>query len=73
MAQDTENDVRSQMLQLLLGKVEGDTYPSSTMLDMIEGLLTPEDVQTYARVLMSKVANENYPSISMLQRLLALS
>ena len=73
MAQGTENDVRSQLLQLLLGKVDEDTYPSSTMLDMIEDLLTPAEVQIYARVLMSKVANDNYPSISMLHRLIALS
>lgn len=72
MARSAGNDVRSQMLELLLGKVEADTYPSSTMLDIIEGLLTPEDVQRYAEVLMAKVSDETYPSISILRRLLAL-
>ena len=40
--------VREQVLDLLLEKVEGDRYPSSSMLDDIERLLTPWRREDYA-------------------------
>ena len=39
MAEQSEG-VRRRLLDLLLEKVEEDTYPSSTMLDLIELLVT---------------------------------
>ena len=68
-------DVRSELLNNLLGKVKDDPYPSLTMLDMIEELLTPDDVPRYAQILISKVADEQFTSVSMLARIrdLALS
>ena len=62
-------DVRSELLGSLLNKVDNDPYPSITMLDMIEELLTPDDVPRYAQVLLSKVKDEQFPSISMLARI----
>ncbi|HET6625141.1 MAG TPA: hypothetical protein VFG63_02020 [Nocardioidaceae bacterium] len=62
-------DVRSELLNSLLGRVDSDPYPSITMLDMIEELLTPDDVPRYAQVLLSKVAGEQFPSVSMLARI----
>jgi hypothetical protein len=66
-------DPRERLLSVLLDKVAEELYPSSTMLDVIEQLLTPDDVGAYAAVLTQKIADEVYPSMSTLKRLLALS
>lgn len=73
MPDDTKFDTRVAMLNLLLEKVEQDRYPSVTMLDLIEGMLTPEEVPTYAQILMAKIADEQFPSIPMIRRLEALA
>jgi hypothetical protein len=65
--------VREQVLDLLLEKVESDRYPSSAMLDDIEGLLTPWRREDYARVLLDKVRQDRFPSRSMVERLVRLS
>ena len=72
MPDDPQNDVREQLLDLLLGKVEEDRFPSSTMMDIVEQLVTPEDAPRYAEVLMSKISGDTYPSMSMIRRVLAL-
>ena len=66
---DTQYDVRSELLKNLLSKVEQDPYPSLTMLNLIEELLTPDEVPQYARVLLEKVADEQFQSVSMLARI----
>ncbi|HET9421172.1 MAG TPA: hypothetical protein VFO49_08545 [Nocardioides sp.] len=73
MANDNGLDIRAEVVGLLLEKVTSDTYPSGTMLDMIELLASPEERDTYAQVLMDKVMSNKYPSIPMMRRLLALS
>jgi len=72
MAGEESDQVRAQLLELLLGKVHEDNYPSSTMLDIIEKLITPETAPAYAAVLMSKIDGENYPSMAIIRRVLAL-
>lgn len=69
---DPQERQRQSVLELLLDKVRDDTYPSATHLDLIEQLLTPEDLDSYREVLSEKVASETYPSISILNRLVAL-
>jgi hypothetical protein len=64
--------IRDAVLDLLLEKVDQDRYPSPTMLDDIERLLTPGRREDYAEVLMAKVRNDRYPSHSMIERLLRL-
>jgi len=66
-------DSRARLLGVLLDKVAEDLYPSNTMLDLIEQLLQPEDVDVYAAVLMEKIADETYPSTSMIKRLVSLT
>ena len=68
-----QDDTRQKLFSLLLDKVEQDQYPSSTMLDMIESILTPEEVPEYAEVLMSKIEGETYPSYDLINRVTALS
>jgi hypothetical protein len=66
-------DARELLLDALLDKVADEKFPSVTMLDLIESLLHPDDVQIYARVLVSKVREDRYPSIPMLRRIAALA
>ncbi len=73
MANGAGDDVRAQLLELLLDKVDADNYPSSTMLDIIEQLITPETAPAYADVLMAKIDGENYPSMSLVRRVLQLA
>ena len=68
-----EHDARSILLRSLLRKVADDPFPSTTMLDLIEGLLRPDEVSLYVAVLVKKIDSEVFPSIPMLRRLAALA
>ena len=68
---DTD-DARGALVQTLLEKVRDDPYPSSTMLDLIEELLTPEEMPSYVVFLQQRLRDEQFPSIPMLKRLTAL-
>jgi len=63
------NDLHAQIFELLLGKVRDDQFPSATMLDMIEYMIRPDQVEEYASVLMEKVSQESFPSLDHLRRL----
>jgi hypothetical protein len=65
-------EARELLLDALLDKVAEDRFPSVTMLDLIESLLKPDEVQIYVRVLLRKVGRETFPSIPMLNRIAAL-
>ena len=65
---DEATDLHREVLLVLLEKIEGDPYPSVTMMDMAEQMLRPEDVPTYAEILMDKVRADRFPSIDMLKR-----
>ncbi|MDP3893131.1 hypothetical protein [Nocardioides sp.] len=71
--ENDQPDHRAELLQLLMDKVVADTYPSTTMLNLIEELLTPDEVLAYAEILFDKFRNENYPSIPMMDRLRRLA
>ena len=64
------SDLHAQILELLLDKVRTDPYPSTTHLDMIEGLLRGDEGTAYAEALMAKVRDDQFPSIDHLRRLL---
>lgn len=68
-----QDDTRTQLFRMLLDKVEQDQYPSSTMLDMIEKIVTPEELPEYMEMLMAKIEGEQYPSFDLIQRLNVLS
>jgi hypothetical protein len=65
--------IRDAVLDVLLDKVENDRYPSPTMLDDIERILTPWRRDDYAEVLMAKVQQDRYPSHDHIERLLRLA
>lgn len=66
---DNDFDARGEMVRLLLSKVANDTYPSTTMLDLIEEIVTDEDRIEYIRVLWEKVRDDTYPSLDLMTRL----
>ena len=72
MAEIDQDDARGELVKTLLMKVQADQYPSTTMLDLIEELLTPEEIPTYVVFLQEKIREEQYPSIPLLKRLSAL-
>jgi hypothetical protein len=65
-------DPREELLDLLLEKVDQDPYPSTTMMDMIEEMLTRDRMEAYARILMAKVSADNFPSLDLIARVKAL-
>ena len=69
MANITKDDARAELVRTLLEKVQGDPYPSNTMLDMLEELLTPEELPAYVVMLQERIRADNFPSIPMLKRL----
>lgn len=73
MAQKSEQfDARRELLKVLLTMVQRDRYPSSTMMNMIEQLMGPEEKSIYAQVLMEKIESDPHPSYPMMQRVLML-
>jgi hypothetical protein len=66
------DDARAELVATLMQKVQDDPYPSSTMLDLIETLLTPDEEPTYVVLLQDKIRAERFPSIPMLSRLTRL-
>jgi len=65
--------VRQRLLDSLMERIEGDTYPSPTMMDHVEGALrTREQVLAYAETLLEKIDASRYPSSSMINRLYAV-
>jgi len=66
-------DPRKELLRSLIDKVADDPYPSTTMMDTIEELLTPEDVPAYAKVLLQHIDGDQFPSTTMIDRLRNLS
>jgi hypothetical protein len=65
----TADDARAELVTTLLEKVRDDPYPSTTMLDLIEKLLTPEEQPTYVVLLQDKIRSERFPSMPLLIRL----
>jgi hypothetical protein len=72
VARIDQNEARQELVATLLEKVQNDQYPSTTMLDLIEELLTPEETPAYVVFLQDRIRSENYPSIPLLKRLSAL-
>jgi hypothetical protein len=72
VARIDRDDARAELVATLLDKVSNDQYPSTTMLDLIEDLLTPEETPAYVVFLQDRIRSEQYPSMPLLKRLTAL-
>ena len=73
MAGEEQRDIRRELVELLLEKIQADQYPSTTMLDLVEEMLTPEEIPVYAGILMDKTRSDTYPSISLMDRVRSLA
>ena len=73
MANASNQDLHDQVFQLLMEKIEQDPYPSVTMMDMVEQMLRPDDVEKYASVLMDKIRADSFPSLDLLNRVQSLA
>ena len=60
---------RGALLTALLEKIQDDPYPSSTQLDLVEELLTEEEIPAYVLLLQDKIRRDRFPSVSMMTRL----
>lgn len=67
-----QDQARAELVKTLLQKVKDDPYPSSTMLDLLEELITPDETPAYVMFLQDRLRADRFPSIPMLQRLTAL-
>jgi hypothetical protein len=67
-----KDDARAALLETLLQKVAEDRYPSTTMLNLIEQLLTEEEYPAYVQFLQGRLRDDRFPSIPMLDRLVKL-
>jgi hypothetical protein len=73
MAQADEGyDARTELLKILLDRVQNDKHPSVTMMDLIEQLMGPNERSVYAQVLMEKIRADRWPSLGMIRRVMAL-
>lgn len=65
--------VQDMVLATLLDKVAGERFPSPSMLNRIEAMLTPQRRRDYAEILLEKVREDVFPSADMLKRLTRLA
>jgi hypothetical protein len=68
-----DDSPRRALVDALMDKIEADPYPSSTMLDVLESILRPDEVNAYAEVLLSHIRQDTFPSLTLINRVQALS
>lgn len=68
MPEQQQFDGRHELVTVLLEKVQADPYPSATMMDLIEEIITPEEVPAYANVLLDKIREDVFPSLDLMIR-----
>ena len=73
MANRQSFDLRAEIVDALMEKVDTDPYPSNTMLNYIEELMTPDELPRYAESLLSRIHADKFPSIPMIARLKRLT
>ena len=73
MADRQSFDLRAEIVDALMEKVDTDPYPSNTMLNFIEELMTPDELPRYAGALLERIRSDNFPSIPMIARLKKLT
>jgi hypothetical protein len=61
--------IRDELVDVLMDKVRSDPHPSVDVLDMLEQLLDPLELEEYASVLLERVKGDRFPSWSMIYRL----
>jgi hypothetical protein len=62
-------DARSELVLMLCEKIANDHYPSNTMMDLVEEMVTAQERGAYIDVLWEKVRTDTYPSLDLIKRL----
>ena len=62
MADRQSFDLRAEIVDALMEKVDTDPYPSNTMLNYIEELMTPDELPRYAESLLSGSGRTTFPA-----------
>jgi hypothetical protein len=60
--------IRDQLVDALMEKVWTDPHPSVDMLDKIEKLLDPLELDEYAEMLLERIRSDRFPSWDMIYR-----
>lgn len=63
--------IRGEMVDMLLERIATERNPSVSMMDLVEQLLTPDEVPAYVWILWDKVKNERFPNLNLMRRLMA--
>ena len=64
----TTDDMRDELFTTLLRKIERDTYPSTTLMDLVEEVADDQQRAAYCRVLLDKVEQDEFPSLDLIRR-----
>jgi len=70
---ERSEEVRAELVRTLLEKINQDTYPSTTMLNLLEELLHDEELPEYVMFLQQRIAADQYPSIPLMDRLVQIT
>jgi hypothetical protein len=68
-----KQETQVTLARLLMDKIRTDAYPSSTQMDLLEGMIPRALASEYFDVLLEKVAADQWPSVSLLARLSRLT
>jgi hypothetical protein len=69
---DVRDRLRDALTRILIEKISRDTYPSVTLMDMVEAELDERQLQRYVETLLDKIEDDRFPSIDMIRRVQAL-
>jgi hypothetical protein len=61
--------IRDQLVDVLMEKMRNDPYPSVDVMDSLEVLLDPLELEEYAQILLERVRRDRYPSWPVIYRL----
>lgn len=71
------NKARSRAQEAIYGllteKIRQDTYPSPTMMNLVESHMSEQQLPEYLALLMDKLDGDRFPSMDMIRRILALT
>jgi hypothetical protein len=69
---DNDISLHDRFVATLIAHVADDRYPSTSMMNQIEQVLTPRLYDTYVEVLLEKIADDEFPSPELVKRIAAL-
>ena len=67
------NPIQERLAEVLLDKIRGDQYPSTTHMSMLEATASDRVLAEYLLHLMERIEQEPHPSTSMMQRVQRLA